>query len=279
MGERRQAGVAVIGTGNWGTSLAAALDAAGLLAGRVHASRRVDSNSLDARILWLCVPDAAIAATAEWLAEEHPDLSGQLVVHSSGALDRSVLAAAEQAGARTASVHPMMSFPTRRVVPLAGVRFGVETADTASRRELFKLIRRLDGRPFAIEGKGKAMYHAGAMFGSPLLVAALDAGVRCMQQAGIEEKEALALLGPMAAATVANVQRQGLRRSFSGPIARGDTATLKLHRNALASHPLMAQVYDALARLAAEDLSSEATETGAAKDDFEWKRSRKQSRR
>jgi predicted short-subunit dehydrogenase-like oxidoreductase (DUF2520 family) len=279
MGGRRQAGVAIIGLGNWGTSLATALDAAGLLAGRVHASRRVGSKALDARILWLCVPDAAIASTAAWLAQERPDLSGQLVVHSSGALDRSVLAAAEQAGARTASVHPMMSFPTKRVVPMAGVRFAVEAADTGTRRELFKLIRRLDGHPFAIDGKGKAMYHAGAMFGSPLLVAALDAGVRCMQQAGIEEKQALALLCPMAAATIANVQRQGLRRSFSGPIARGDSATLKLHRKALASHPLMAQVYNALACLAAEDLSSEATETGDAKDDFEWKRSRKQSRR
>jgi predicted short-subunit dehydrogenase-like oxidoreductase (DUF2520 family) len=286
MGGRRQTGVAVIGLGNWGTSLASALERAGMLAGRVHASRRVGSKSLGAPTLWLCVPDAAIADAAAWLAQERLDLGGQLVVHSSGALDRTVLAAAERAGARTASVHPMMSFPTRRVVFLAGVRFGVEAAETATRRELFELIRRLGGRPFSIEGEGKAVYHAGAMFGSPLLVAALDAGVCCMKQAGIEEKEALALLCPMAAATVANVQRQGLRRSFSGPIARGDTATLKLHREALASHPLIAQVYDALAHLAAEGLPSatgqeiqSTVETGAAKDDSGWKHSPKHGRR
>ena len=294
MGSHRQVGVAVIGLGNWGTSLAAALETAGLLAARVHASRRSSVRNparnltpdLAARILWLCVPDAAIGSTAAWLAQQRPDLSGQLVVHSSGALDRSVLAAAEEAGARTASIHPMMSFPTRRVVPLDGVPFGVEAADQATRRKLFGLIRRLEGRPFAIEGTGKAIYHAGAMFGSPLLVATLDAGVRCMQRAGIEEKEALALLCPMAAATVANVQRQGLRRSFSGPIARGDTATLKLHRKALASHPSMAQVYDSLARLAAHDLLSAdgletqaAAEFGAAKDDSGWKRSPKRGRR
>jgi predicted short-subunit dehydrogenase-like oxidoreductase (DUF2520 family) len=296
MGVRRRGDIAVIGLGNWGSSLAAALDDAGLLAGRVHPSRlqKLGPNSntaLAARILWLCVPDAAIAGTAAWLAERHPDLSGQLVVHSSGALDRSVLAPAEQAGARTASVHPMMSFPTRQVVPLSGVRFGVETGDASTGRELFSLIRRLGGHPFTINGSGKAMYHAGAMFGSPLLVAALDAGVRCMQEAGIEEKEALALLCPMAAATVANVQRQGLRRSFSGPIARGDAATLKLHREALSRHPLIAQVYDALARLAAEDLvSADGQDTlatvervlakapRAAKDDSGWKRSRKKSR-
>jgi predicted short-subunit dehydrogenase-like oxidoreductase (DUF2520 family) len=141
-------------------------------------------------------------------------------------------------------------------VALKGTRFGVETADEATRRELFALVRRLGGRPFAIDGRGKAIYHAGAMFGSPLLVATLAAGVRAMGEAGIAKEEALALLGPMAAATVANVQKQGMARSFSGPLARGDAATLKLHREALKKHPLVAHVYESLARLAIEDMPS-----------------------
>ncbi len=251
--------VTVIGVGNWGTSLTAALGSLpGVLAGRVHAQpqRRSRRSRLDAHILWMCVPDAAIASTAVWLVSQRSNLEGQVVVHSSGALDRSVLAAAEQAGARTASVHPMMSFPSRQVIPLRGIRFGVEAAETATRRSLFALARRLGGTPFAIDSGGKAMYHAGAMFASPLLVAALDAGVRCLREAGMGERESLALLGPMATATLANVQRQGLARSFSGPLARGDAATVKLHREALAGHPLVAQVYDALARLAVEDLPS-----------------------
>jgi predicted short-subunit dehydrogenase-like oxidoreductase (DUF2520 family) len=254
MGVRR--GVAVIGVGNWGSSLAAALDNLDLLAERVHPRRRSPRATLDARVLWLCVPDAAIASTAEWIVAQRGDLRGQVVVHSSGALDRSMLAVAERAGARTASVHPMMSFPTRRVVALKGTRFGVEAADEATRKPLFELVRRLEGRPFAINGRGKAMYHAGAMFGSPLLVATLAAGVRAMKEAGIPKREALALLGPMAAATVANVQKQGIERSFSGPLARGDAATLKVHREALEKHPLVAHVYESLARLAAEDLPS-----------------------
>ena len=178
--------------------------------------------------------------------------SGQVVVHSSGALDRSVLAAVESVGARTGSVHPMMSFPTRRIVPLKGIRFAVEAADAVTRKELFALVKSLGGKPFAIDSKGKAMYHAGAMFGSPLLVATLAAGVRVLERAGVAEKDALALLGPMAAATVANVQKQGLARSFSGPLARGDAATIKLHRKALAGHPLEAQVYDSLAQVCGE---------------------------
>jgi predicted short-subunit dehydrogenase-like oxidoreductase (DUF2520 family) len=249
-------GVAVIGLGNWGVSLAAALEAAGLLVERVHARRRPARARLDAQVLWLCVPDAAISDATQWLVTQRGELSGQVVVHSSGALNRRVLLAAERAGARTGSVHPMMSFPTRRVVSLKGTRFGVEAGEAATGRRLFALVRRLGGRPFAIDGESKAMYHAGAMFGSPMLVATLAAGVRLLREAGIGEREALALLGPMAARTVANVQKQGLARSFSGPLARGDAATIKLHREALAGHPLVAQTYAALARLAAEDLPS-----------------------
>src|SRR5882757_10365494 len=268
-------GAAVIGLGNWGSSLAAALDCAGLLAERVHARRRGSRLRLDARVLWLCVPDAAIESTAEWLVAQRPNLTGQVMLHSSGALDRSVLAAAERAGALTGSVHPMMSFPTRRVVALKGTRFGVEAGEAATRTELFTLVRRLGGRPFALDGRGKAMYHAGALFGSPLLVATLAAGVRAMREAGIGEGEALALLGPMAAATVANVQKQGLARSFSGPLARGDAATVKLHRKGLERHPLVAQIYMSLARLAAEDLPSmdrAAIETALSDDRVDRRR-------
>ena len=254
--ESMRRGVAVIGLGNWGSSLAAALEAAGLLTERVHVRRHTARVAPDARVLWLSVPDAAIQDTAEWIVAQRADLRGQVVVHSSGALDRSVLAAAERAGAQTGSVHPMMSFPTRRIVPLKGIRFAVEAAEVTVRKELFGLLKSLGGRPFAIDSQGKAMYHAGAMFGSPLLVATLAAGVRVLELAGVTERDALALLGPMAMATVANVQKQGLARSFSGPLARGDAATIKLHRKGLAGHPLEAQVYDSLARVAAKDLPS-----------------------
>jgi len=252
-------GVAVIGMGNLGNSLAFALEAAGLHPMRLHARlpKRVTAKAdiPDRRILWLTVPDNAIGAVALRLARQG-GLEGRIVVHSSGALDAGILKAAEAAGARTASVHPMMSFPTWRVVPLAGVRFAVETRDATVERELFRLVRKLGGRPFRINGENKALYHAGAMFGSPLLAALLAAGIGVLGEAGIPEREALALLGPMAAATVENIRKRGPDHSFSGPIARGDAATIKLHRKALVQHPLEAAVYAALARYAVRHLPS-----------------------
>ena len=57
------------------------------------------------------------------------------------------------------------------------------------------------------------MYHAEAMFGSPLLVGILAAGVRAMREAGIEQKERHGAAGTNGCCDVANVQRQGLPRA------------------------------------------------------------------
>jgi predicted short-subunit dehydrogenase-like oxidoreductase (DUF2520 family) len=259
--------VAVIGAGNWGTSLLAALRKAGIPAGEViqASSRKIGrrrSNSaaskpvaleearLDAEIFWLCVPDAAIAPVALRLARRLSALASDrrpLVVHSSGALSSTVLSAAADAGARTASAHPMMSFPNRVPVPLDGVSFAVETQDVRARAALFALIRRLGGRPFPLHAEGKALYHAAGTLASPLLTTLLGAAMECMEAAGLSRTQAMRLLAPLSARTVGNVFANGPERGLSGPMVRGDAATVALHLRALAPHPLVAGVYRSLA--------------------------------
>ena len=180
---------------------------------------------LSADLLWLCVPDRAIATATRRLVEQASalgvSLRGKMVVHSSGALSSQVLQAAAQAGASIGSVHPVMSFPTRRVVPLHGVPFGIE-ADAGSRRVLGVLVRTLGGRPFSIQAGNKALYHAVGMLSSPLLVSHLVAAQQVAALAGFSPRQARALIEPIARATLTNVFSRGAAKSFSGPIARGD---------------------------------------------------------
>jgi predicted short-subunit dehydrogenase-like oxidoreductase (DUF2520 family) len=83
---------------------------------------------------------------------------------------------AAHAGASVASVHPVMSFPTRTPVTL-------------------------EGAPFE----------------------------------------------PIARATLENFFLRGAGKSFSGPIARGDVQTIRLHLQALEPHPILAGLYGSLA--------------------------------
>lgn len=255
--------VTVIGPGNWGGSLLAALRSAQVPVREIVAktpkngAKTLQKAQLDARILWLCVPDDAIAGVATQIVERRGKLVDQIVVHSSGALTVAVLDAARKAGAAVASVHPVMSFPTRRVVSLQGVLFGVEAPGQAAKRTLYQLIRRISGRPFAIPSARKALYHAAGTLASPLLVSELSAAIATARQAGLSASEARALVGALAQATVVNVFKRGEANSFSGPFARGDVATISLHLQALAKHPMVTDVYSSLAIHAIETLRVE----------------------
>ena len=103
-----QPSVSIIGLGNWGSSLARALTDAQVplhevvVRGRLSARKiglpltNLDQARLDADVLWLCVPDKAIARVTAGLVKKVADhgFKGQIVVHSSGALSAGVLQAA-----------------------------------------------------------------------------------------------------------------------------------------------------------------------------------------
>jgi predicted short-subunit dehydrogenase-like oxidoreductase (DUF2520 family) len=259
--------VAIIGLGNFGSSLLAALRHAAIPVREVISRNRRSSTTtlakskLDADIVWLCVPDDAIAQITEKIVEQRlrkgKPLRGQLVVHSSGALTVDVLDAARKAGAAVASVHPVMSFPTRKVVALQGVLFGVEAEPPQVKRRLYALIRGLGGQPFAIESAKKALYHAAGTLASPLLVSELTAAMATAKLAGLSAEEARKWVRALAQATMQNLFERGAARSFSGPFARGDVATIRLHLQALTEHPMVTGIYGSLARYAVETLPVE----------------------
>ncbi len=230
--------VSIVGRGNWGSSLAHALAAAGV---------PLDDHQAD--IIWLCVPDAAIAGVTKRLVAR--GLKSKIVVHSSGALSSEVLAPARAAGAAIASIHPMMSFATRTPVPLQAVPFAVE-ADAGTRRVLNALVRRMGGRPFAVSAAHKALYHAVGVLASPLLVSHLAAAQEAALLAGFSPRKARELIEPIVRATVDNFFLRGAGKSFSGPIARGDVETIRLHLRAVHPHPMLAGMYRSLALYALE---------------------------
>jgi predicted short-subunit dehydrogenase-like oxidoreductase (DUF2520 family) len=266
--------VSIIGLGNWGSSLAHALDTAGVSLQEViltgERSRRSASNrtlaralplttldlaQLKADILWLCVPDGAIKQITGRIVKRvgKHGLKGQIVVHSSGALSALVLQAAARVGASVASVHPVMSFATRAPVSLEGVPFGVD-AEPPARRILNAILRQVGGRPFAVEAANKALYHAVGVLSSPLLVSHLAAAHEAATLAGFTHQQAKRLIMPIVRATVDNFFLRGPAKSFSGPIARGDLQTIHLHLQALKPHPILAGVYRSLALYALETL-------------------------
>jgi predicted short-subunit dehydrogenase-like oxidoreductase (DUF2520 family) len=195
----------------------------------------------------LAVTDDQIGAACAALAQ-HVSLQGAIVFHCSGALASDRLAPARAAGAHVASAHPIRSFadPDAVAAAFAGTFCGIE-GDAGALPVLTEALERIGARPVPIDASAKTVYHAAAVFASNYLVTVLDAALRAYEAAGIPEHVARELARPLAQETLSNVFRLGAAPALSGPIARGDYATVARQQAAVSAwDAATGKLYEAL---------------------------------
>ena len=182
-------------------------------------------------VILITTPDDLIADTCLSLVSGGAVSRGKYVLHMSGALGLDVLAPAEEAGARTASVHPLQTFADVKgaVKRIPGSVFAVTARDGATAAWAEDLVRRLGGEPVALAEKDKTLYHIGAVVASNLLVALEHAAELVYQEIGMQGGRALKALLPLVEGTVDNLRRLGTEKALTGPVARGDIGVLRRH--------------------------------------------------
>jgi len=176
-----------------------------------------------AAVWMLAVSDDQIAPSCAALAQAGL-LDGAVVFHCSGAKASTELQAP---GASTASVHPVRSFadPDAVAAAFAGTWCGVE-GDAQALALLAPAFEAIGARLVTIDAAAKTVYHAASVFASNYLVTVLDAALRAYVAAGVPEEVARELAQPLARESLANVFRLGPAAALSGPVARGDFATV-----------------------------------------------------
>lgn len=264
--------IAIVGAGNLGSALAQALHVAGYgiseiiyrngrppqrarrLAAQVRSTATALSKArLAAEVVWICVPDSAIRSCAQELARIG-DWRGKIALHPSGALPSDELQALRSQGAAVAAAHPLMTFVRRSRPAMAGIPFAIE-GDAAAVRAARRMVRDLGGMVFAIRPQDKALYHAWGAFASPLLIALLSTAEQVAMAAGARSPAAARRrMLPILGQTLRNYGALGPAESFSGPLVRGDVATVRRHLQVLRRLPAARQAYIALARAALQTL-------------------------
>jgi predicted short-subunit dehydrogenase-like oxidoreductase (DUF2520 family) len=219
------------------------------LAAKVGTSSVVAQTAkLDASLLWFCVPDREIRSAAATLSRR---VTGKVrfAFHSSGALKSGELDPLRKSkrGIAVASVHPLMTFVPGSHPSLQGVPFAVE-GDAPALRVARSVVRDLGGESFSIPPARKSAYHAWATLTSPLFLAFLVTLEEAARAAGLTHADARLKSLPIIRQTLENYLRLGPRRSFSGPIIRGDAETVAKHLTTLRKHSEARDVYLALAR-------------------------------
>lgn len=181
-------------------------------------------------VVILAVPDDALAEVAWGLAGAGPAPPGCVVLHLSGALSTDALAPLHPAGYSLGSLHPLMAVadPWLAAERLIGIAFGI-TGEPAAVAAARRLVQSLDGVPLVIPSTARPLYHAAAVMASNYLVGLTGLAVRLLGQAGIDSDDAQRALIPLLRGTIDNIAQLGVPAALTGPIARGDSDTIRLH--------------------------------------------------
>ena len=217
----------VVGPGRVGKSIAAAARAAGIdvdLAGKDdHAEA-----AAGAECVLLCVPDDEIPGAAEVSAAADPP--PRRVGHVSGASGLDTLAPAAESVIETFSLHPLQTIPDGET-DLRGTPCAIAAASPPGLRFGGRLASALGMEPFELDEEARAAYHAAASIASNFLVTLEESAAQLLEQVGVED--ARRLLTPLVMRTAENWAERG-GEALTGPIARGDEATVTRHLDALA---------------------------------------------
>lgn len=261
--------VGLISAGRVGTALGVALERADHVvvacsaiseASRQRAVRRLPDTLVrpahdvagDAELLLLAVPDTELAGIVSGLAATGAVRAGTIVVHTSGATGIGVLAPLTEQGCLPLAIHPAMTFTgdDEDIDRLTDSCFGITAADEIGYAIGESLTLEIGAEPFRVDETARTLYHAALCHGGNHVVTVIDDALAALRAAlpgglGVNDPDGVAerVLGPLVRAALANTLRDG-RAALTGPVARGDSATLARHLQALADvDPDLAEAY------------------------------------
>ena len=190
-------------------------------------------------ILFITTGDDEIGKVCNTLAEQDLLAEGQILVHMSGVHSSQLLSPAKEKGCYTFSLHPLQAFADvkKAAEDLENTVFSIE-GDGEKIDDLEKLLKQTGNQYFKLTAEQKGIYHAAACVMSNYLVTLMDYGLSLYKTIGIEESEAFKALSPLIRGTLDNILKLGTEHALTGPIARGDVHTVKMHLEALKkNHP------------------------------------------
>ena len=237
-----------IGAGTVGTALALRLNDKGYQVVAVSSRSQVSAenlaqaishcrffnNSQDvvdiAELVFITTPDDVIAQVASQL-EWH---GGQGVVHCSGADSTEILQPARKLGAHVGVFHPLQTFASTKqaMENMPGSTFTVE-AEEPLLGTLKDMATALDGHWIELKASDKVIYHAAAVIACNYVVTLVKLATDLWQTFSIPPQQATQALLPLLRGTISNIDAIGIPQCLTGPIARGDSGTIKKHLSAL----------------------------------------------
>jgi predicted short-subunit dehydrogenase-like oxidoreductase (DUF2520 family) len=176
--------------------------------------------------------------------------NGQTAVHCSGASTVQSLEAARQQGARVGSIHPCQTFAgiEQAIANLPGSTFAIE-AEEPVKTTLTEMARALKGDIVYLTSEDKVLYHAAAAIACNYFTTIVKLATDLWRNFGKTSADGIKAYMPLLRGTLTNIETVGFPKCLTGPIARGDVATIRRHLAALEKYaPEMLPLYKELGR-------------------------------
>ena len=247
--------IAIIGAGRVGTALAFALGKTGrrvvfVANNTAHSTRRsakvlksrehsvhISNIPVDTDLIIIASPAQAIPKIVRELSINRTmDFQGVFVIHTSGVHSSRLLESLKRKGAKIAAIHPIQTFPAVRkpndsVSSMKGIYYGID-APRNDLRTAKSLVSLLGGEFVIIPERLRPLYHALCVFSSGYVVQLLGHIEEISAQFNFTEHW-YAILGPLLKTSIHNSIKTSPASALTGPIMRGDLATVKLHLQSL----------------------------------------------
>jgi predicted short-subunit dehydrogenase-like oxidoreductase (DUF2520 family) len=184
----------------------------------------------------IATPDEHISSTSIMLSKSRDLKQESIVYHCSGSLTSEVLIAVKEKGCYLGSIHPMRSFATPQlsISQYQGTYCAME-GDTEAISTIRYLFNAIGSITYEIDKQKKSLYHAAGVFAANYLVTLAQQAFLCLQEVGIEKKTAMNVIANIMSGTVENLETLSPQDALTGPIKRGDSATIRNHLQSLAN--------------------------------------------
>ena len=244
--------VAIVGCGTVGTAIGKLLSDAGYRisgvatsnletarrAAEVTGSERFSDCpwevTREANVVLITTPDDLIEATCMSISEHGGFEKNAVVIHCSGALSSDILSSVRDCGAMVATLHPLQSFASvDQAVSLVPGSYCTIEGDSSALPIVRQIVEDLGGILLEITAEKKTLYHAAAVAASNYLVTLMHLALKLNEAAGLPGDISFNALLPLIKGTLSNIGTRGIPDALTGPIARGDVATVAVHLQAI----------------------------------------------
>lgn len=253
--------VVLVGAGRAGRALAAAFRAAGVAHVLVDRDTIVEQHGppvfatraeavQQAPAILVAVRDGQLDVALDAMRERDGVNAGTVVLQVSGSAEPAARERIVDAGVHYGSFHPLLPLidPSLASFRLQGSVIGIE-GDAPAHRVARRLAARLGATTIEIPRTERAAYHAAAVIASnfPVTLAALAEGL--LSRIGVDSVAAHRAVRALMAASVENLAAAPRALdALTGPMARGDVATVRAHTTALHGSRPYHDVYEVLSR-------------------------------